>query len=125
MNYNGIEKATGPIPVKVEKEKNGDILVFRLSGDIAYGFHQALTDDFEEALKDDKLKIAIDLKRINFVDSSGLGCFVKYGLIINEKGGLLKLFNVPEPTMRFFNVTRMGDILSIYTDEKEALSSDW
>ena len=66
-------------------------------------------------------KLVIDLRRLRFVDSSGLGAFISCLRKLNAKGGDLKLCGMQKPVRAVFELVRMHRIFDIYATREEAV----
>ncbi|HUY90491.1 MAG TPA: STAS domain-containing protein [Pirellulales bacterium] len=65
-------------------------------------------------------KVVLDLSKLRFVDSSGLGAFISCLRRLNEKRGELKLCGVSKQVRSAFALVRMDRILDIYGTRDEA-----
>jgi anti-sigma B factor antagonist len=65
-------------------------------------------------------KLVIDLGRLRFVDSSGLGAFISCLRKLNGKGGDLKLCNMSRQVRAVFELVRMHRIFDILGTREEA-----
>lgn len=66
-------------------------------------------------------KVVIDLKGLQFTDSSGLGAFLSCLKKLNSKGGDLKLCGVEKQVRAIFELVRMDRILEIVETREEAV----
>jgi anti-sigma B factor antagonist len=66
-------------------------------------------------------KLAFDLTRLRFVDSSGLGAFISCLRQVNAKGGDVKLFGMSKQVRAVFELVRMHRIFDIYSTKEEAV----
>jgi anti-sigma B factor antagonist len=66
-------------------------------------------------------KLVIDLGRLRFVDSSGLGAFISCLRKLNAKGGDLKLCGMSKQVRAVFELVRMHRIFDIFGTREEAL----
>ena len=66
-------------------------------------------------------KLVIDLSRLRFVDSSGLGAFLSCLRKLNAKGGDLKLCGMSKQVRAVFELVRMHRIFDIYGTREEAV----
>jgi anti-sigma B factor antagonist len=65
-------------------------------------------------------KLVIDLGRLRFVDSSGLGAFISCLRKLNGKGGDLKLCGMSKQVRAVFELVRMHRIFEIFGTREEA-----
>jgi anti-sigma B factor antagonist len=66
--------------------------------------------------------IILDLSRIEFIDSSGLGSIVSILKLIADRGALI-LYGISKNVMSMFKLTHMDRVFQIFSSEAEALSS--
>jgi len=74
-------------------------------------------------LLDSTTKLALDLSRLRFVDSSGLGVFISCLRKLNAKGGDLKLFGMSKQVRSVFELVRMHRIFEICTTKEQAVAA--
>jgi len=67
--------------------------------------------------------VMLDMKNINFVDSSGLGALLSALRVMNNKEGQLKLYGMNKPVRALFELVRMHRIFSIYNSREEAFAA--
>ena len=101
------------------------ISILDLDGRVIFGDEaNALGDRVEELLGAGKKKILLNMGRVSYVDSNGLGKLVKCLLSCESKGGQLRLLKVNKNVLELLIytalVTKFG---KVYDDEAEALSS--
>jgi anti-sigma B factor antagonist len=65
--------------------------------------------------------LVLDLSRLRFVDSSGLGAFLSCLRRLNAKGGDLKLCGMSKQVRAVFELVRMHRIFEIYGTKEEAV----
>jgi anti-sigma B factor antagonist len=68
-------------------------------------------------------KVVFDLKRLRFVDSSGLGAFLSCLRKITAKGGDLKLGGMSQQIRSVFELVRMHRIFDIHPTAEEAVQA--
>ncbi len=98
--------------------------MLELSGHIALGCEpESLRDCVKQLLTEKKRRILLNVQKVTFIDSSGLGELVTSFTTVKKSGGALKLAN---PTKRFreiLQVTHLLNVLELYNNEEEALAS--
>ncbi|HCG62672.1 MAG TPA: anti-sigma factor antagonist [Sphaerochaeta sp.] len=67
--------------------------------------------------------LVLDLEKITFIDSSGLGVLLFALKRLNQKGGELKLCNVTKPVRVLFELVRLHQIMEVFNSREEALAS--
>ncbi len=66
-------------------------------------------------------KVVLDLSRLRFVDSSGLGCFLSCLRKLNAIGGDLKLCGMSQRVRMAFELVRLHRIFDIYDTKDQAV----
>jgi anti-sigma B factor antagonist len=107
--------------MEIEHRKQEDVLIVNILSDRldAQG-----ADDFREAMSglvsSGNRSIILDISRVNFVDSSGLGAMVSVFKLIGEDGEIV-ICGPSEAAMRMFKLTRMNRVFRIFEKEEEAV----
>ena len=107
--------------IKVD-EKNG-ISIFRMEGDIDINTSPGMKKSFDKAISEKKDRIIINLKGVEYVDSSGLATLVEILKNLRGYGGKLKLTNLSPKVMGLFEITKLNKLFDIIGEEEDALSS--
>ena len=66
-------------------------------------------------------KLVLDLSRLRFVDSSGLGAFISCLRKLNAKGGDLKLCGMSKQVRAVFELVRMHRVFDILDAREDAV----
>lgn len=67
--------------------------------------------------------VVLDMSRVQFVDSSGLGTLLSLLRDLSTRGGDLKLSRVQKRVRAMFELVRMHRILSVYETTEEAIAA--
>jgi anti-sigma B factor antagonist len=107
----------------LNSRKENDILIVylnmsRLDASVAVRFKDKMAD----FIKDGNSTIILNLARIEFIDSSGLGSIVSSLKMIGRNGDLA-LCSVNKNIMSMFKLTRMDRVFQMFSSEEEAISS--
>ena len=68
-------------------------------------------------------KMWIDLTRVSFIDSSGLGMLVRLLISMRKNGGDLKLCNVPPDIHKVLKTTNLNKLFDMHESEEDAILS--
>ena len=110
--------------MKVNVRSEGDVSVVDLSGKITIGEGDVvLRETVETLLKEGRNKLLLNLARISYMDSAGIGELVACYKRSREKGGQLKLLNPSGKVYDLLQLTKLEEVFDTYRDEKEALGS--
>ena len=95
----------------LEKSENG--LKIALSGDIDLGneerFYEAVMDEYRALSAD----VLFDCEKLNFIDSTTLGTFVKILKTIKQDGHSMKLINLQSKIKKLFLICSLDSIMEI------------
>lgn len=72
-------------------------------------FKSFIEKEIQEADKD----IVIDIKDLDYLDSTGLGLFMKIYKILNEKGKSVSIINPKENILKLFKITDLTDVFNM------------
>jgi Ca-activated chloride channel homolog len=68
-------------------------------------------------------KIYIDLSKVSYIDSSGIGVFINTAKLIRKHKGDIVMSNVSDEIKNIFKVIRLEDFITICNNEVEAVKS--
>jgi len=71
----------------------------------------------------DHTRIVVDLSRVSYLDSTGLGVLVGALKRLREKDGELRLVHPTPRVMRVLEITRLVNVFQIFDTEDAALAS--
>lgn len=95
----------------LEKSESG--LKIALSGDIDLGnaerFYEAVMDEYRAVSAD----ILFDCEKLNFIDSTTLGTFVKILKAVKQNGHTMKLVNLQSKIKKLFLICSLDSIMEI------------
>lgn len=110
--------------MKIHEKMEGDVLVISLSGKVIGGPElMNVKTAFENAVNQDIDKVLLDLGKVSWMDSSGLGVIVSGHTTLSRAGGALKVLNATKKIRELFIITKLITIFDTYSDDQEALAS--
>ena len=110
--------------MKFHDEKKGDIVLLTLEGDMIGGPAAArLSEKLRDLCDHDMRKILVDMKQIEWMNSSGLGTLIASLTTIRNCGGGFKLLNLSEKVRELLVITKLDRVFEIFDDEGEATAS--
>jgi anti-sigma B factor antagonist len=107
----------------VQKEREG-ITVLELNGRITMGeeatkFRQIIQTVAQAA----NPKLILDMQRVDYIDSTGLGAVVMSSTALGKAGGVVKLLNLNRRNIELLVATKLTTIFEIFSDEQDAVNS--
>jgi len=110
--------------LNISERQAGDVTVLDLGGRITIGEGSVtLRSAIKRLIEEGKKKILLNLGRVSYVDSSGIGELVSSFTTINREGGQLKLLNLSQKIQDLMTITKLHTVFDVYDDETAALNS--
>ncbi|OHD66854.1 MAG: hypothetical protein A2176_12355 [Spirochaetes bacterium RBG_13_51_14] len=94
------------LPKKVDIDNSKDLWIF-----------------FKTLISGGALKIYVDLKELEYIDSSGIGVMINTAKVIRKQNGDIVLANVSDEIKYIFKVINLENFIKIYKTEVEALKT--
>jgi anti-sigma B factor antagonist len=102
----------------------GGVTILDLSGRIVLGEASAgVRDLVRNLIKDGNKKILLNLRDVDYIDSSGLGELVNAFTSMRSQGGELKLLNLTKRVRALLQITKLLTIFDIRDDEAISVKS--
>lgn len=67
--------------------------------------------------------VSIDMSRVKFVDSSGIGAILSCLRKLHNQGGEMNMFGVREQVQQLFKLVRIDRIIDIHPTKKDAIQA--
>jgi anti-sigma B factor antagonist len=109
--------------MEIVKRETGNTVIFNLSGRLDLGNGNRLKEDVKAVLSTGKTSIHLNLRQIEFVNSSGLGALVSIMKDVRVHRGRLTLSDMADYVREIFDITQLSHIFEIFATEQEALNS--
>ncbi len=106
-----------------EREREG-ITLMDLKGRITLGDEVSLfRAAFEKLAALQEPKLILNMKAVDYVDSTGLGALVMCSTRFNQAKGVVKLVNVNRRNIELMVMTKIDTIFEVFDDETDAVNS--
>ena len=108
--------------ISIEKRDKIDVISFNVNK-----IDALISDNIRESISkvfdNPNSKVVIDLRGVEYIDSSGFGCFLSVMRTARNNYGILKFVN-PEPRiMELFRTLQLHTVFQIYEDLDACLST--
>jgi anti-sigma B factor antagonist len=109
----------------VKTDKQGNITIARVEGTdkITAVNADSIKSELNQLFSDSGKKVALNLKNIEFVDSSGFACFLSAMKTANNNYGDFKIYNINSEVLRLFQLLHLDSVFEICENEEECLAS--
>jgi anti-anti-sigma factor len=109
-----------PAPLDIEIQKSEDRTLVALSGELDTATASHLYDALAELEAQGALHIVLDLARLTFMDSTGLGVIVTEHTRMKRAGGTITIFSPTSSVRRLFEISGLSQHLDIVPANGEA-----
>ena len=101
-----------------------DVTVLEADGRITLGRNaQEFEWKIDELLKQQSLRMVLDLSKVNYLDSTGIGIIVMTSGKIRAAGGLLCIAGAAATVKHTLDLCKVGDTIPLCADLNEATAS--
>jgi len=110
--------------MKISTRERDGVTILEPKGKITIGVGDvALREAVLHQLEAGNKKILIDMSGVGTMDSSGIGELVAAYTSVNNRGGKLKLLNLPPKISDILQITQLITVFEVHDDEDEAVAS--
>lgn len=107
--------------MKVQRKEFGKICLMEIEGEIDAEHAVQLKRALAKAREDFAKSFVLDLKKVAFVDSTGLGVLISLMRQLKEDGGHLRLTGLQDEVRSIFEITRLFRVFDLSPSPQEAL----
>ncbi len=117
-------EARSPVKMQTATRQVGGVTVLDISGRITLGEGNVILREIVRDLAQKGAKaIVLNLGKVEYVDSSGIGELVGAHTTMRNQGGQLKLANLNKRVHDLLDITRLSAVFDIQNDEMSAIKS--
>ena len=110
--------------MKIDLRLEDGITVVDLEGTITIGEGDVqLRKTLFALIERGQNKILLNMERVGYMDSSGVGELISCFKEVYERGGQLKLLNISKKIKDLLQITQLLSVFEYFSDEAKALSS--
>jgi len=110
--------------MQIKEEIRGDVAILYLKGNLMGGPEgMEVHEKVKSLLKDKITKIVIDLSKVKWMNSSGLGILMACLASVQNAGGKMKISSATEKIKNLFMITKLITIFETYENTDRAVAS--
>lgn len=109
------------LDLKVRRQ--GDYAILEVAGEIDVYTAPKLREKLIELVNEGSFHLVVDLERVDFLDSTGLGVLVGGLKRVRNHDGSLKLVCTQEKILKIFRITGLTKVFSIYDSVDDAVAA--
>ncbi len=107
--------------MKINGKNLGEICVVELEGEIDAEHSAQLKSALAKYRETAPKKFVVDLSKVRFIDSTGLGIMISLMRSLNEQGGKLRLSGLNDEVRSIFQITRLHKVFDLNSNLEEAI----
>ena len=110
--------------LRITRRETEGILVLELDGRLTFGPEDIeLNDEIRHAIAARRVRLVIDLGRVDKIDSAGLGTLLYARAELRRAGGGLTLANLKPGHLHTLLVAKLETVFDIFETEQDAINS--
>lgn len=110
--------------MKIDKRNRAGVTILEIDGKVTIGKGDvAMREAVHQALAEGAKQIVINLAGVSTIDSSGVGELVSAFTTVTNRGGKLKLLNLPPKVNDILQITQLITVFEVFDNEDEAVGS--
>lgn len=112
------------LSIDVSTARNGEITLFTLSGSLDLATSPSLRAALVESAEHGNHDMVVDLRNLEFVDSTGLGALIGAHKRALENGGTVRLVVNEGQILRLLRITGLLAVFAVYPTVEDALHEE-
>jgi anti-sigma B factor antagonist len=110
--------------LEIERTEREGIVILHANGRLIVGQPVSyLRDTISNLSKEGNNNVVLDLKEVDYIDSTGLGGMVICFTTLQKAGGALKLVNLNRRNIELLILTKLSTVFEVFNDEQDAVNS--
>ena len=109
--------------MNIVERKTNDITVLELSGNFTQEVNAAFKKHVTTIIDAGARKLILNLERVHYMDSSGLGELVSCYIALQNVKGQLKLLHLTPRLQTLLTITKLNTVFAMFDSEAAAVSS--
>jgi anti-sigma B factor antagonist len=108
----------------ITERKNGNVTILDVEGKILLGEGDVqLKRKIDELIERNETRLVLNLAKVPYMDSGGLGEIVRSYTTVKRANGDLKLLNATKRITDLLTITKLVTVFEIFDSEDEAVKS--
>lgn len=110
------------VDLSLETRQEGGRTIIEVGGEIDVYTAPRLRDKITELVSDGSYDLVVDMERVDFLDSTGLGVLVGGLKKVRAHNGSMRLICNQERLLKIFRITGLAKVFAIHGSQAEALA---
>ncbi len=109
--------------MNITKNQSGNVTIMNMSGRLDLASGASLKEKIQQEFESGNVRIHLNLTKVDFINSSGLGALVSLMKETRLKHGRLTMSNLAAYVAEIFEITQLSHIFEIFETEEAAIAS--
>ncbi|MDM7926567.1 MAG: STAS domain-containing protein [bacterium] len=110
--------------MKFAVQEQSGVVLLRLEGPMIGGPDATLmSEKIHECIEAGKVRFLVDMSKVDWMNSSGLGILIGGLSTVRSRGGQLKLLHVGKKARSLLEITKLDRIFEMHDQEEAAIAS--
>jgi len=110
--------------MKIDIRTEGEVTIVDVEGKLTRGDGDPLLRaTVDRLLKEGRSRILLNLEKVPYMDSAGMGELVSSAKRLSAVGGVVKLLNPMKRVFDVLHLVKLSSVFEIYHEEKAAIAS--
>ena len=109
--------------LEIERREKEGVTILDLKGRLVVGGASLLRERVNEEVVNSHNQLILNLKDVDYIDSTGLGTMVICYTTLQKSGGGLKLVHLNRRNIELMLLTKLSTVFQIFGEEQEAVNS--
>jgi len=110
--------------LEIQQREREGIVILDLNGRLTVGPEvSTFRERLQKLIDSRRTNIILNLKDVDYIDSTGLGALVMSYTSLQRAGGKIKLLNLSRRGIELLVMTKLTTIFEVFDDEQNAINS--
>ncbi len=107
----------------ITRRESGDVVILDVNGEIDLYNAPEIKETINRLIEEKKYNVVINLDKVSYIDSSGIGALISSLSNLKKYQGGLKICNVSGSVRKVFELTKLTSFFEIYDSEPDAINA--
>lgn len=109
--------------MEIRVEMDNEVIILRLAGSLVAASAEQLKGQIGKLIEKRYFFVLLDLGKVDFVDSSGLGACIAANRELATRGGMLAVIGLNAAVARLFQITRADQKIAVHPHRQAGLDA--
>ena len=110
--------------LEIQQREREGVAILDLNGRLTVGGEvSSFRERLQKLIDSSRTNIILNLKEVDYIDSTGLGALVMSYTSLQRAGGKIKLLNLSRRGIELLVMTKLTTIFEVFDDEQNAVNS--